>query len=776
MILTIQIYSSRIHVLIPSHLTNNPEQKLFSKLKINLMRLKSQIAGALRINQEVCHALQTNRPVVALESTIITHGLPYPANIQMAQNVEAIVRAGGAVPATMGYIGGEAVVGCNSKDLEMLGDPSTPKMKVSRRDIPTVIARRITGGTTIATTMDLCKRASIDVFATGGLGGVSRPHDLMDVSADLEELGQTPVGVVCSGPKSILDVARTLEYLETKGVMVATMVDDARMADLIRAGVVQSQKHALELIARGETLGVNVPGFYVRDSGIPSPYVFESSQMAAELLYASKYQMGLPAGQVFCVPAPVEAELDRATIQRVIDDSLAEAELTGVRGKALTPFLLGRINKVTNGESVKCNVAFVENNARIGAEVAKAVAELKGGAKEILQPVMAEPKPNATKYTDSPPKCIVVGSVAVDTICKTNTTPIPNDSNPGSVKQSLGGVGFNVARAAHDSKPLFVSAVNLEDASGQHVKHTMEALGMSTAGLVSVPTGSTAQYVSVHDNSGELIVACADMDIVETLTIEQVRPFLAKHMPNTLVMDANISTQLMSELLAECSSRNISVVYEPTSAAKCGRLAHVNSLPVFPKTPITLGTPTVRELMGLADSLASAGKMSPSCDWFPVVDALNAGSLRTRLDVLSHKHSLVASYLKEGLFQRAIQVLPYVPRLVIKDGANGVTIVEIVNLNETEQATSEAHTASQKTALQPSWSLLGPKSSNGVAIAISHYPPAGIEGPMTNVTGAGDALLGSLLNQVKPLGSYDSTSRSTAVSRALTAASRALSS
>lgn len=741
-----------------------------------MLRFTSQIrriSSAIRLHPEIKHALDSNLPIVALESTIITHGLPYPANIEMAQSVESIIRSNGCIPATMGYIKGQAVIGCNEQDLEQMGDPNTPKMKISRRDICTAIGRKITGGTTIATTMDLCNRVGIDVFATGGLGGVSRPFELMDVSADLEELAKTAVAVVCSGPKSILDVGRTLEYLETKGVMVSTLIDDHMFTDLIRSGRVKSKMEALDLIKNGETLNVNVPGFYIRDSGIPSPYVFEDAQTAARLIYASKYQMNLPAGQVFCIPAPKEVELDANVITKVIDESLAEAERIGICGKELTPFLLGRINKVTNGESVKCNVEFVKNNARMACEIAKSLCDIKNGVDDLSQPVLLKAEPIKKEKSLGNVNTVVIGSVAVDVICKTvSHSPYLEDSNPGNVNESIGGVGFNVARAAQagSKEPiLFISTVNKNDSGGDFIAKKMEELGMANSGLINREDSNTAKYVSIHKGDGELIIACADMAIIEKLKIEDILPLLEKYQPRELVFDANISVELMNDLIAVGSERGIIFVFEPTSVVKCTKISQVKNLPVYPNTPISLVTPTINELTGMVQSLNEFGKFDDIEGWFNVLDSIGATSLRDKLDTLSNRVPLVRKYLQNGIFQMAVQLLPFMPTIVLKDGANGVTIIQI---------SSEIAQTNQKASVGSEWSITSGANAgrHGLGISIEHFISGEVNADaILSVTGAGDALLGSLLSQCGGvLPAFGSKERAVVISNAQAAAVEAL--
>lgn len=754
----------------------------------SLFRFRSFSTKPIRVSEEIQHALKTNKPIVALESTIITHGLPYPANIEMAQDVESIIRSAGCVPATMGYISGEAVVGCSSIDLERLGEPLThgeaKKMKISRRDIPTVIARKLTGGTTIATTMDLCHRVGIDIFATGGLGGVSRPFDLMDVSADLEELAQTPVGVVCSGPKSILDVGRTLEYLETKGVMVSTFVDDGIIAGLMQK-LNLSKAQILQLIKNGETLGVNVPGFYIRESGILSPYVFESANVAANLLFASKYQMDLSAGQVFCVPAPEEVALQKETIQSVIDDSLARAEELGVKGKELTPFLLGRINKVTNGASVRCNIEFVKNNAKMGSEIAKRISQLKGGVTDARQRIIetkstkAKAKMhqlNSQSHSDTTKQLekvntFVVGSVALDTICNLNSSdPVIGDSNPGRINDSsIGGVGFNVFLAAqsinNDNEMLLLSTINFNDSAGKAILEKMKEYGISSEGILSNSDYGTGQYISMHTTEGKLIVACADMSIIEHLTFDDIKPFLEKYEPSQIVVDANINSNLIEKIIKYAEEKKLSVVYEPTSAVKCTKISQI-SLPVFPQTPIELITPTIEELQNIYTSFAKSNKFDDIEGWFNVLDAIGASSLRETLNFNSHKHPLVKSYLQNGIFQQAFQILPYLPRILIKDGSNGVTVIQI----STDIANDSA-----KRSPNTDWCITSSAGAGryNLGITIEHYPSLKVPtDAISNVTGAGDCLLGYLISssQEKILPPFGSIERSQVIENAQRAA------
>ena len=291
----------------------------------------------LDIHPEVAQALAEGKPVVALESTIISHGMPYPQNVQTALEVEAIVRQHGAVPATIAIIGGRLKAGLSPEQIEYFGRKGQAIHKASRRDLAVLCARGEDGATTVATTMIIAHMAGIPVFATGGIGGVHRGAETtMDISADLEELAQTPVMVVCAGAKSILDLGLTLEYLETKGVPV------------IGYGT-------------GE-----LPAFYTRQSGFQVDYRIDTPRELAAAFKASR-QMGLPGGMLVTNPIPEEYSMSPEVINAAIDQAIGEANARGIHGKATTPFLLARVAELTGGDSLASNIRLVFNNAKVAA-------------------------------------------------------------------------------------------------------------------------------------------------------------------------------------------------------------------------------------------------------------------------------------------------------------------------------------------------------------------------------------------------------------------------
>ncbi len=301
---------------------------------------------ALTLAPEVGDALADGRPVVALESTIISHGMPYPRNVEMAREVEAIVRDGGAVPATVAVLGGRPTIGLGDDELELLGSDATVR-KVSVRDLGHVVATGGHGATTVASTMRLAGLAGIEVFVTGGLGGVHRgAESSMDVSADLTELSRTRVAVVSAGVKSILDIARTLEVLETLGVPVVGLGTD------------------------------DFPSFFSRSSGVPVPLRVDTPEEVARLARAT-WDLGLDSGVAVANAVPQEDEMPRAEIDSVITRALGDADRAGVRGKDITPYLLGRIVELSGGRSLETNIALVRHNARVGAAIATALTALR---------------------------------------------------------------------------------------------------------------------------------------------------------------------------------------------------------------------------------------------------------------------------------------------------------------------------------------------------------------------------------------------------------------
>ena len=300
----------------------------------------------LDVAPEVQKALDEGRPVVALESTIISHGMPYPQNVETALNVEKIIRDNGAVPATIAVIKGRLKAGLSPEEIDYLGKTGTAVAKASRRDLPVLVAQGKDGATTVTTTMIIAHMAGIQVFATGGIGGVHRgAQQTFDISADLEELAHTPVMVVCAGAKSILDLGLTLEYLETHGVPV---------------------------IGYGTE---ELPAFYTRKSGFQVDYRIDTPEDLAKAFYV-KQDMGLGGGMLVTNPIPEEFSMNHEIINKAIDEAVEEANKLGIHGKETTPFLLAKIKDLTGGDSLASNIQLVYNNARLAAKTAGELCKL----------------------------------------------------------------------------------------------------------------------------------------------------------------------------------------------------------------------------------------------------------------------------------------------------------------------------------------------------------------------------------------------------------------
>lgn len=300
----------------------------------------------IKISDEVKKAIDNNLPVIALESTIISHGMPYPQNVKTALEVERIIRENGAIPATIGIIDGEAIIGMSADEIEQFGKKGGIA-KVSRRDLPVVMARKMWGATTVSATMILASLANIEVFVTGGIGGVHKnAQQTFDISADLQELAKTNVTVICAGAKAILDLPLTLEYLETQGVPVLGYKSE------------------------------NLAAFYSTDSGLKLDYAMKDEKEIASVI-KYKRDLKLNGGVLVSVPIPREKEIPNEVINKYIDEAIDEANKLKVHGKDITPFLLKKIVEETKGESLRANIDLIYNNAKIGAIIAKEYSKLK---------------------------------------------------------------------------------------------------------------------------------------------------------------------------------------------------------------------------------------------------------------------------------------------------------------------------------------------------------------------------------------------------------------
>ena len=553
--------------------------------------------SALRFTAEVRAALHAGAPIVALESTIISHGMKYPENVETALSLEAIIRSRGAVPAHIALLGGKVCIGLEAASLEALGRAGGDSVrKTSRRDIASVLSSGAMGATTVAGTMVCASAAGISVFATGGIGGVHRGGESsMDVSADLTELGRTPVAVVCAGIKSLLDIPRTLEFLETQGVPVVTLGSST------------------------------FPSFYSPGS-IPTPERAETPLDCARMWAASR-GLGLENGMVVAVPPPQAVP----GVEEAIVSALEEARRRGIAGKDVTPFLLTRVAELTRGASLAANIALVKNNARVAAEMAAhlvaaaASAPGLGAAAAAAAPPAGGNKGRAFFSTLSAPPipgpgplATVIGGAVLDILSRPlpGKSLITGTSNPGVNTQSAGGVGRNIAevlaRLSSSSSssssssggeggfgpPVLVSAVGA-DPAGVALTASCSQAGITFINRGSAGTGAargsgsrqpqrTATYLGLLDGQGELVAAMADTSILEeALTPEalfhssgghgsaqSLLPLLASS--RAVVCDANLpSATLCAVGVALLEGRPHAprppLILEPVSVTKCTR-------------------------------------------------------------------------------------------------------------------------------------------------------------------------------------------------------------
>ncbi|KAH8279561.1 hypothetical protein KR018_000976 [Drosophila ironensis] len=486
----------------------------------------------IQLHPEVRQALEQRQPIVALESTIITHGMPMPENVTTALAVEEEVRRQGAIPATIGILGGCIRVGLTQEELCRLAEtPREQVIKCSRRDLPFVVARKQSGGTTVAATMIIAERAGIKIFATGGIGGVHREgHVTLDVSADLTELGRTPVAVVCSGVKSILDIPRTLEYLETQGVCVASY---------------QSPEGVF-------------PDFYTRNSGCKVPYNLSSPEDAARLLH-SWQQLKMQSGVLIGVPLPEEFAADKEQIEKAIRMATSAAQKQGISGKEVTPFLLAAIAKITKGSSLQANIALIKNNAKVAAQIAASFG--KTSAKSDPQGPAKTP--------------LVVGASILDLSFKLDDQKKDMHLNGATysaiAKQAAGGVGRNIAEGIYK----LYGGVNLISAVGNDLMGRTLLQMMPPAlhrGLILDKNRATSLCSVIFDSLGDCKLILGNMEIHQTITPEtlQTQQRLFREAP-LIVMDSNLSEPAMANILQQAEKFKIPVFFEPTDMFIAGK-------------------------------------------------------------------------------------------------------------------------------------------------------------------------------------------------------------
>lgn len=607
--------------------------------------------------------------MVALESTIVAHGMPFPANLETAEAVERVVREQGATPATIAILAGDVKVGLEPHELQQLAENSHEFSKASRRDLAIAVGLRRSAATTVSGTAVIASgMAGISVFVTGGIGGVHRGVEAtMDVSADLADLSRTPVLTVCAGAKSILDIPRTLEVLETNGVTVLGWQVGTRTTHVFTSSSNQIHFHVFRLMG-GQVYDTDspptptpthpslvclqlwrriltrsfrhthththsqtdeFPAFFTRKSGCPVPHTVNTAAEMARILDANE-RLGLGSGLVLAIPIPEEHAADGEAIERAIQTALEEADRDGIRARDTTPFLLRRVNELTQGASLRANIALVLNNAKIGAEVAVAYAELRANETQqdlVLMPSL--PLHTAVKSQEAvaepPPRAVVIGGVVMDTVGAAMGGEhgfTPGSSNIGRCLQSLGGVGKNVAECStrHGVPTLLVSAVGA-DAAADTIVSMVKAAGLRPDGIVSVPTQRSAAYVAVHGPTGDLVCGIADMDVFDTLTWEHVSSMYGPALDKAAIIacDSNLSTELLADLASYCASKTKPLWFEPVSVSKCCRCIDAGML-----RHITYMSPNASELAALASQITLEHHETVDLTTTDVEDVVNA--------------------------------------------------------------------------------------------------------------------------------------------------------
>ncbi|XP_072041914.1 uncharacterized protein [Amphiura filiformis] len=645
---------------------------------------KTNKNGYLKLLPSVASALANNQPVVALESTIITHGMPYPHNLRTAQDVERIVQDNGVTPATVGLLNGSIHVGLSEEELVAMATAQNA-VKSSRRDLSWVLSKRLTGGTTVSATMVAAHKADIPVFVTGGIGGVHRDgENSLDVSADLTELGRTPVAVVSAGVKSILDIPKTLEYLETQGVTVATFGPNK-----------------------------DFPAFFTPNSGVQSPINVTDAKEAAELIDCS-LSLGLQSGILIAVPIPQSLAADGDLIEGAIQQALSEAKNQGITGKEVTPFILQRVNELTQGKSLQANEALIRNNALIGSQIAKELADLrrcKGQSSNQNNNCNNRTFPEV-KGHEPGGRPVVIGASIVDLLASVNQDNIMHTGRTyqGSLQVAYGGVGRNIADCLSrlGSRPLFISAVG----NDEHAQALLTyCKNMDQSAISTLSDYNTGTYCAVLDNQGELLFGIGDMDINDQITPQMVSTWESSIAQSPLVcMDGNIPTETIEYVCRICKENHVPVWYEPTCQMKA-------------KKPFQ------------SDAWKSLTYVSPNLNELRMM----YGSLEGEETVNFDYETSFTDQLRECL-QLSRILLQHIDCLVITLGENGALIVR-----NTEP---EDKLICGKTNREDE-ELLGMTSA-------VHYPIGNVDPDrkITSVSGAGDCLSAGIIHSI--LQGYDS--------------------
>lgn len=697
--------------------------RLVSRIPLGFRRLKRNPNPGLRnilcrrysplaLSKEVTEALKNNVPVVALESTIITHGMPYPQNEELAIQVESKVRSMGAVPATIALLNGQCTIGLEQFQLSELAKSGETAYKVSRRDLSYVASQRLNGGTTVAATMILARAAGIDVFATGGIGGVHRgAENSMDISADLIELGRTRVAVVSAGVKSILDIGRTLEVLETQGVPVVTL---------------GPPKSAF-------------PAFFSRESKFQSPLSLETPQLIANMLF-SNIQLGQECGTLVAIPTPHHCSIDYEKMEALIETCLQRSVQLGITGKNVTPWLLGELLRESKGKSLNTNIDLVLNNAEKASLIAKELAVLKEkssffptntGNTFETKPVkqdffygkvsdkgVSSSKKKITETTSKPAEVVCVGSVSIDSVLKLDnplTSKFLGTSHPCHSEQAFGGVAHNMALASSlmGASTKLVSCVGTKSVPTSSIKEYLTKSSLQHT-IVEKSNFTSCSYTAINDCNGNLLLAGADMAIMENLSYSEIKDDLndAKY----ICFDGNISPSLMLDITTSKSSKQ-RVVFEPTSGPKTLKILKVLSV-----ASIDFITPNKFELDVLFQAMKD-GNFFENESWWQKLNSFGiTSSFYNEIERFT-KSTGIEEITENGILQKCFHLLPFIKNIIVKLGPNGALLISSEKLQGVNSNSA---------------SLFTPGN-----VTVKYYPVPKVIATPVNASGTGDTFIGT---------------------------------
>ncbi|PHH91201.1 hypothetical protein CDD83_1307 [Cordyceps sp. RAO-2017] len=690
----------------------------------------------LRVSSDVAEAVRLNKPVVALESTIYTHGA---LGKHLAQEHLELVRGRGGIPAIVAIVDGIPSVGVSVQDITRMMD-CEGTVKASRRDISYLVGmglagRKMHGGTTISGTTLLARLAGIRVFGTGGLGGVHRGGEQsMDISADLTELGRTRMAVVCSGCKGFLDIPKTLEYLETQGCLVSTFADG-------RAGK------------------VDFPAFWARESGTTSPSVVSSEREAAAIILAQE-RLGIESGMLFANPIPEKFAIPSDEMSAAIEQAVREAAENGFSGNRNTPYVLQRLRQLVGDKAVNANKALAAANISRATDIAVELSRMllsPPDSKPLISStngrVVTSKEPEPPRASTAPKADILVaGAVALDLSCDYKCTtksgeiaPQPYTSNPARISQSIGGVGHNVALAAHlVSRQASVRLCSMvgDDVAGSTVLSSLRASGLDTAYIKTLerqshPESRTAQYVAVNDGGGNLVIAMADMGILTQHSFpEHWESAVAATAPKWLVVDGNWGPKGIRTWIRAGEEHRSKVAFEPVSAAKSRALfcpqSGMPKLGVFPRASVHLATPNAYELAAMYNAARDHGYLELG-DWFDVIDSFGMRGARDRFVRLTS-----ADLTDAGVPVQSVQLLPYIPTILTKLGSEGVLLATILGRDDAllRDRDAEEFILTRTAGNHP--------SIGGIYMRL--FPAAEQVQQIVSVNGAGDTFLGVMIS------------------------------